>query len=171
VVAHLISDTLGREICLDKLWSGRATPAELWVPADAGMNLPWTAAGTVEVLDDWLRHAGGSIGMDRRNFLAVSGAALTAPAWEYADRLGARGGSLAVLADDRRSITVTSAMVDTVATTTAGIRSLGNTEGGHKDNLRFLHHHLVWVAKLLRQAQFSNSAKPNSAIVPSPIQQ
>ncbi|MGH3973353.1 MAG: hypothetical protein ACRDS9_08505 [Pseudonocardiaceae bacterium] len=40
VVAHVISDTLGREVCLDELWSGRATPAELWVPADAGMNTP-----------------------------------------------------------------------------------------------------------------------------------
>jgi hypothetical protein len=73
VVAHLISDTLGREIRLDELWSGRAQPTEFWVPADAGMNLPWTADGTVEVLDDWLRHAGGVIGMDRRNFFAVSG--------------------------------------------------------------------------------------------------
>lgn len=158
VVAHLISDTLNREVCFDELWSGRAQPAELWVPADAGMNLPWTPAGTVEVLDDWLRHTGGSIGMDRRIFLAVSGAALTAPAWEYVDRLGTRGGSFAALADDRRSIIVTSAMVDAVATTTAGIRNLGNTEGGHKDNLRFVHHHLTWVAKLLRQARFSSSA-------------
>ena len=66
VVAHLISDTLGREVSLAELWSGRAKPAELWVPADAGMNLPWTPAGTVEVLDDWLGHTGGSIGMDRR---------------------------------------------------------------------------------------------------------
>jgi hypothetical protein len=40
-------------------------------------------------------------------------------------------------------------MVDAVATTTAGVRNLGNTEGGHKDNLRFVHHHLTWVAKLL----------------------
>jgi hypothetical protein len=97
VVAHLISDTLGREVCLDELWSGRARPAEFWVPANAGMSRPWTVAGTVEVLDDWLGHTGGSIGMDRRIFLAVSGAALTAPAWEYVDRLGIRGGSFAAL--------------------------------------------------------------------------
>ncbi|MGH3925378.1 MAG: hypothetical protein ACRDTT_21395, partial [Pseudonocardiaceae bacterium] len=119
VVAHLISDALDREVSVAQLWSGRAQPAEFWVPADAGLQLPWTAEGTVEILDDWLHHTGGSIGMDRRIFLAVSGAALTAPAWEYADRLGTRGGSFAALADERRSITVTSAMVDTVATTTA----------------------------------------------------
>jgi len=127
VVAHLISDALDREVSVAQVWSGRAQPAEFWVPADHGLRLPWTAAGTVEVLDDWLRHAGGSIGMDRRIFLAVSGASLTAPAWEYVDLLGIRGDSFAALADGRRSITVTSAMVDAVAITTAGIRNLGNT--------------------------------------------
>ncbi|MGH3753605.1 MAG: hypothetical protein ACRDRP_13060 [Pseudonocardiaceae bacterium] len=59
VVVHLISDTLDREVSFDELWSGRAKSAGLWVPADAGMDLPWTAAGTVEVLDDWLGHTGG----------------------------------------------------------------------------------------------------------------
>ncbi|MGH3800267.1 MAG: hypothetical protein ACRDTD_09075 [Pseudonocardiaceae bacterium] len=158
VVAHLLADTLDREVSLDELWSGRAQPAEFWVPADVGMHLPWTAEGTVEVLDDWLRHIGGSIGMDRRIFLAVSGPSLTAPAWGYVDHLGTRGGSFAALAGDRRSITITSSMVDAVAATTAGIRHLGNTEGGNADTLRFVHHHLTWVARLLRQARFSNSA-------------
>ncbi|MGH3871582.1 MAG: hypothetical protein ACRDSR_08735 [Pseudonocardiaceae bacterium] len=158
VVTHLFSDTLDREVSLDELWSGRAQPAEFWVPADVGMHLPWAAEGTVEVLDDWLRHIGGSIGMDRRIFLAVSGASLTAPAWGYVDHLGTRGGSFATLADERCSITITSSMVDAVAATTAGIRRLGNTEGGNADTLRFVHHHLTWVAKLLRQARFSNSA-------------
>ncbi len=81
VVAHVISDSLGREISLAELWSGRAAPAELWVPADVGMSRLWTPTGTVQVLDDWLGHTGGAMGMDRRSFLAVSGATLTAPAW------------------------------------------------------------------------------------------
>jgi hypothetical protein len=81
VVAHLISDALGREVGLEELRSGRAKPAELWVPADAGMNLPRNAAGTVKMLDDWLGHTGGAIGMDRRFFPAVSGGVLTVPAW------------------------------------------------------------------------------------------
>ncbi|MGH8573760.1 MAG: hypothetical protein ACREX8_14480, partial [Gammaproteobacteria bacterium] len=158
VVAHLISDTLGREVSLDELWSGRARPAEFWVPADAGMNVPWTPAGTVGVLDDWLGHTGGSIRMDRRFFLAVSGGALTAPAWGYVDHLGTRGGSFAALADGGRTMTVTSTMVDAIAVITAGIRDLGNAEGGHEDNLRFVHHHLTYVARLLRQARFPNAA-------------
>ena len=36
VVTHLISDALGREVCLEELWSGRAKPAKLWVPAEPG---------------------------------------------------------------------------------------------------------------------------------------
>ncbi|MGH4020878.1 MAG: hypothetical protein ACRDT0_16960 [Pseudonocardiaceae bacterium] len=158
VVAHLLSDTLDREISLDELWSGRAQPAEFWVPADSRMDLPWTAEGTVEVLDDWLRHIGGSIGMDRRIFLAISGASLTAPAWGYADHLVTRGESFTALADATRTMTVTPAMVDAIAATTAGIRNLGDAEGGHEDNLRFVHHHLTYVAKLLRQARFSHAA-------------
>ncbi len=158
VVAHLISDTLDREVSLDELWSGRARPAELWVPADAGMNLPWTPAGTVEVLDDWLGHTGGAIRMDRRFFLAVSGGALTAPAWAYADHLGIRGGSFAALADGGRSMTVTSAMVDAIAAATAGLRTLGEAEGGHEDTLRLVHHQLTSVARLLRQARFTHQA-------------
>ncbi|MGH3939026.1 MAG: hypothetical protein ACRDTG_10415, partial [Pseudonocardiaceae bacterium] len=161
VVAHLISDALDREVSVAQLWSDRAQPAEFWVPADHGLELPWSAAGTVEVLDDWLEHTGGSIGMDRRIFLAVSGASLTAPAWGYVERLGIRGDSFAALANERRSITITSAMVDAVAATTAGIRTLGNKEGGIEDNLRFVHHHLTWVVKLLRQARFTSSAVAN----------
>jgi hypothetical protein len=158
VVAHVISDALDREVSVAQLWSGRAQPAEFWMPSDHGLCLPWTAAGTVEVLDDWLRHTGGAIGMDRRIFLAVSGTTLTGPAWEYVDHLGAGTGSCAAPANERRSITVTSAMVDAVAATTAGLRTLGDTEGGHDDNLRFVHHHLSWVAKLQRQARFSSNA-------------
>jgi len=159
VVAHLISDTLDREVSVDELWSGRAQRAELWVPADTGLHLPWTAAGTVEVLDDWLRNTGGSIRVDRRFFLAVSGASLTAPAWGYVDHLGgARGGSFISLADDRRTILVTPAMVDSVAATTAGIRNLGDVDGGHQGSLQFVHHHLTRVGKLLRQARFTHSA-------------
>jgi len=158
VVAHLISDSLDREVSVAQVWSGRAQPAEFWVPADAGLTLPWTAVGTVEVLDDWLRHTEGSIGMDRRIFLAVSGATLTAPAWGYVDHLGAGRGLLAALADERRGITVTSAMVDAVAATTAAMRNLGDGEGGNQDNLRFVHHHLTSVAKLFRQARFTSEA-------------
>ncbi len=92
---------------------------------------------------------------------AGSGPALTAPAWGYGDHLGTRGSSFAGLADERRSMTVTSTMVDAIAATTAGIRTLANTEGGHEDTLRFVHHHLTYVARLLRQARFTHQTVTN----------
>ncbi len=158
VVAHLVSDVLDREVSVEWLWSGRARPAELWVPADVDLGLPWTAAGTVGVLDDWLRHTGGSMGVDRRTFLAVGGAALTGPAWGYVDHLVGRGGSFTALAAGQGTMTVTPATVDVVAAMTAGIRNLGGVEGGHEDNLRIVHRHLTWVGKLLRQSRFSSNA-------------
>ncbi|MGH3697781.1 MAG: hypothetical protein ACRDRX_28015 [Pseudonocardiaceae bacterium] len=157
VVAHVISDSLGREVSLDELWSGRAAPAELWVPADAGVDLPWTPAGTVSMLDDWLAYPGGPIGMDRRCFLAVSGATLTAPAWAYADQLATRGGSFAALVDGGRTMTVTSTLVDSIAVTNAGMSALGDTEGGYEDTLRYVHHQLTYIARLLRQARFATT--------------
>ncbi|MGH3630612.1 MAG: hypothetical protein ACRDRL_24630 [Sciscionella sp.] len=48
-----------------------------------------------------------------------------------------------------------------MAAATDGIRNLGDAEGGHEDNLRFVHHHLTYVAKLLRQARFSSAAVAN----------
>lgn len=96
--------------------------------------------------------------MDRRFFLALSGATLTAPVWAYVDQMATRGGSFVALTDSSRTMTVTSAMVDAIATATAGIRTLGDAEGGHEDNLRLVHHHLTSVARLLRQARFSSAA-------------
>lgn len=98
------------------------------------------------------------MGMDRRCFLAVSGAALTTPAWAYADHLVTRGGSLAALVGGGRTMTVTSTMVDAIAATNAGLRGLGNAEGGYADNLRFVHQHLTYIARLLRQAGFTSPA-------------
>lgn len=157
VIAHVVSDALGSEITVPELWQGRARTSELWVPASAGLDLPWTASGTVNFLEDWLRHAGGAIGMDRRKFLAVSGAALTAPAWAYIDAAAGGRASLAALAASRKSVTVTSAMVDAIAAATAGLRNLGDVEGADDDNLRFVHHHFTYVARLLREARFASA--------------
>lgn len=48
-------------------------------------------------------------------------------------------------------------MVEAIAATNAGMRALGNAEGGYAGNLRFVHH-LIYVARLLRQARFTSTA-------------
>ena len=58
-------------------------------------------------------------------------------------------------------MTVTAAMVEAITAADAGLRALGNAEGGHEDNLRLVHHQLTSVATLLRQARFPHAAVAN----------
>src|SRR5262249_5372305 len=57
-----------------ELWQGQASDSPLMLPADVEMGLPWTKVRTLGVIDDWVM----SGLLDRRYFLAVSGAALAA---------------------------------------------------------------------------------------------
>src|SRR6266571_6723997 len=79
LTAQVLSQHLGRPIRVGELWQERAANSPLLWPANSGMEMPWSAAGTLRILEDWLL----SGLMDRRIFLAVSGAALTGLAWEY----------------------------------------------------------------------------------------
>jgi hypothetical protein len=73
LAAYVLSRHIGRTITADELWrtDGPAPPAV--VPASAGFELPWSPSATMQVVDAWI--AGGLI--DRRTFLAVTGAALS----------------------------------------------------------------------------------------------
>lgn len=79
LTAQVLSQQLGRPISVEELWQGRAADSPLLWPATSGMDVPWSAVGALRILEDWLL----SGLMDRRIFLAVSGAALTGLAWEY----------------------------------------------------------------------------------------
>ncbi len=79
LAAYVLSQHLGRPVSVDDLWHSQADDARLVVPADAGMDVAWSTAAASQILEDWL--LGGL--MDRRAFLAVSGATLTGIAWEY----------------------------------------------------------------------------------------
>ncbi len=72
LAAYVLSRHLGRVVTVGELWQGRAADTTLFMPADAGMNRPWTLASTLLVAEDWL--LGGLL--DRRLFLSVTGAAL-----------------------------------------------------------------------------------------------
>jgi hypothetical protein len=158
VVAHLLSNALERTISVEQLWSGSASPSTLWVPADAGVSVPWDLGGTVAVLDDWLRGGGPYMDTDRREFLSIAGAAFTASAWGYVDSpsSGMRGISLATAG--RGSLTITARMVDVVDAAIHGLRTLDDTDGGNADNLRFVHRHVLMIADWLRNARFTSSA-------------
>jgi hypothetical protein len=77
ILATVLGDHVGRRLTLTDL--GLTPPVEdpTPLPADHGMDVPWTAAGLLQHLEDWPTPM-----LNRRQFLAVSGAALTTPAWQ-----------------------------------------------------------------------------------------
>ncbi|WP_020579909.1 carph-isopro domain-containing protein [Actinopolymorpha alba] len=79
LVASLLSAELGRPVTVAELWQGMATESPYVVTADTGLDLPWGRRGTLKVIDDWV--VSGLL--DRRQFLAISGASLTAQATGY----------------------------------------------------------------------------------------
>jgi hypothetical protein len=72
LVSYTLSDRLGRRVTVADIWGNRALDSPQMQLASAGMNHPWSIAGTRMVAQDWL--AGGLV--DRRHFLAVSGSTL-----------------------------------------------------------------------------------------------
>ena len=155
VVAHLLSEVLGRPVDVRWLWQGRVEPSAMWVPANAGMDVPWHLGGIVTLMRNWPTPGGDTV--DRRVFLAVSGAALTGPAWQYVDRLGigqpALGGLGAAEAGK-----ISHGMVDILDSTIRRLRDLDDREGGEQENLRFVHREFDAVAGLVRTGQPADSA-------------
>jgi hypothetical protein len=79
MVAWVLTRELGRVVTAAELWHGRADAGPALLPADADMQAPWSRPQTLRLLDDWV--TAGLI--DRRSFLAISGAALTTIAADY----------------------------------------------------------------------------------------
>lgn len=74
LVAWVLSRELGRPVSVAELWQGRAAASPLVLPADAGLDQPWTRAGSISVIDDWV--VSGLL--DRRVFLALPASAILA---------------------------------------------------------------------------------------------
>jgi hypothetical protein len=88
---------------------------------------------------------------DRRHFMAISGTALTGPAWAYLDSPAS-----AVMVDEFNrapdAIKITPAMVDALEVTISGLRKLDDVEGGNSHTLRLAHNHFRTVAEYVRSA-------------------
>nr|WP_307865513.1 transcriptional regulator [Streptomyces montanisoli] len=70
-----------------ELWQGRAGDSSALVPADTDLARPWTVQGMEAIVEDWVM--GGLV--DRRRFLAISGAGLLAIVAQYLDGTAGRG--------------------------------------------------------------------------------
>jgi len=79
LVAYTLSERLGRRVTVADIWGHRAPDSSQVQLASAGMNHPWSVAGTRMVAQDWL--VGGMV--DRRHFLAVSGSTLAGAVSAY----------------------------------------------------------------------------------------
>jgi hypothetical protein len=79
LVSYTLSERLGRRVTVADIWGHRALDSPQVQLASAGMNHPWSAAGTRVVAQDWL--VGGLV--DRRHFLAVSGSTLAGAVSAY----------------------------------------------------------------------------------------
>ncbi|MGQ4484438.1 transcriptional regulator [Streptomyces sp. SAS_281] len=78
---------LGRPVSVAELWQGRVGDSSALVPADTDLARPWTVQGMEAIVEDWVM--GGLV--DRRRFLAISGAGLLAIVAQYLDGTAGRG--------------------------------------------------------------------------------
>ncbi|MFD4751838.1 carph-isopro domain-containing protein [Streptomyces sp. NPDC058426] len=87
MTAYVLAQELGRLVSVADLWQGRAGDSSALVPADTDLAKPWTRNGMEAIVEDWVR--GGLV--DRRRFLAISGAGLLAIVAQYLDGTAGRG--------------------------------------------------------------------------------
>jgi hypothetical protein len=79
LAAYVLSQELGRQISVSFLWQGRVAESPGFQLASAGMDRPWKRGSSQLLAEEWVR----SGLVDRRVFLAVSGAALARSVWAY----------------------------------------------------------------------------------------
>lgn len=145
ITAHVLSQSLDRPLSVHELWQGRAHDPQLIVPADFGLDQPWNPAGTVEIL-----HTVRSDRMLRRQFLSISGLALTGPAMEWA--VEPAEAAIAATHGDR----VLPESVNLVDSTVAGLRRLDDSGGG-SFVLGAAESQLSLVIDLLRNGRYDSS--------------
>ncbi|MFI2350995.1 carph-isopro domain-containing protein [Streptomyces sp. NPDC019443] len=87
MAAYVLSQELGRTVSVAELWQGRVGDSSALVSADTDLARPWTAQGMEAIVEDWVM--GGLV--DRRRFLAISGAGLLAVVAQYLDGTAGRG--------------------------------------------------------------------------------
>ncbi|MGH3545668.1 MAG: hypothetical protein ACRDPW_07060 [Mycobacteriales bacterium] len=162
VVAHVLSNAAGTTVQAEQLWPQWVRRDPPWVPADTGTHVAWTTEGTHALLHDWLSNGGNRMDADRRNFMAISGTAATAPAWAYLNNSHASppppGTSAATLGSaERGAFTVSPAYVNVIEDTIAGLRRMDDSEGGGGTSLRAAHREFGQVADLAHNARFSDT--------------
>jgi hypothetical protein len=142
VTAFVLSQAASRPVTVGELWPGCAPHDRRLIPAADGMTLPWTLAGTLAIIHDWL--LGGL--MDRRVFMAVGGSALTELVWSAVNTEPAR------LAAALNGGQVDATLIEQVEETIPRLRQLDDRQGGGGANLIYVNAQFQAVAQLLHTA-------------------
>lgn len=133
LTSHLLSQELGRVVSVAELWQGKASDAVPLLAAGRGFDRPWTMPDLEDIVDDWVR--GGLL--DRRRFLAISGASLTAIVSHYLDGTAGPGTMIAT-----SSTGLVDPLVDQVEQNLPLLQALDDMHGGG--------HHLSYVSAQFR---------------------
>jgi hypothetical protein len=117
----------------------------------------WSYRGVLSLADDWIVNADKSMNSDRRHFMALSGAALTTPAWSFMENLKSHGNVLSSAKfGDVKSIKITPLMVNVLESTIKEIEVLDDAEGGDGNNLRFVHNVFSTIAGYVKSDNFTD---------------
>ncbi|ONK13222.1 hypothetical protein STBA_39850 [Streptomyces sp. MP131-18] len=144
MIAIVFSQSLGRTITVEELWNGQAVDSPHIVPAAPDMDVPWTLSGTVQLVEDWVQ--GGL--MDRRTFVAASGAALTAAAHAYLE--------LPRLTAALRGDTVSGTLISQIEATLPELRDVDHRRGGLHAKT-YVHGQWLTIGALVRDGHHQNA--------------
>jgi hypothetical protein len=147
LVAWVLSRELGRPVSVAELWHGKSGPSPLMLPADAGLDHPWTRDGALSVVDDWV--VSGLL--DRRVFLALSTGAILAAMNPM--HLGETPASLPVKGSSRPSGHL---LLDQIEQSIPLLQRLDDASGGGT-HLPYVGAQFRAVALLLRQQTYRES--------------
>jgi hypothetical protein len=161
VVAHVLSQALGRELTLGALWQGRAGVSRFWVPALEGLETEWGPAANLRLVSDWLSRRESVLDYEHRVFLDTWGDRLIDLTWSYVDSLAEAVHEWTPTAEVPRAQEITASMVAICSSLTQKIRRLDDSEGGNIANVRFVHRYLLAVGHQLRSG---NAASPQVTI-------
>ncbi len=167
LVAHVLSQATGAPVAVSQLWPGVAR-SPLCVAADDGTWVSWDLQGTKALISGWLANGGDVFDSDRRVFMAVSGTALTAPAWQYVGQIGnvpQPGAFEKVLGASGFSDTkVSPALLEYFTSLIGAFRRMDDLDGGSKENLKQIGIAIRQVNGYLHNGAFTEKGTAQSLV-------
>lgn len=167
VIAHVLSQAAGRVVAVKQLWP-RTASSPAWLSADAGTQVSWDLQGTKALINGWLPTGGTVFDGDRRSFMALSGVALTAPAWQYVHHvkdLPAMGTFEQVLGSPGFSAPkVSPASLEYFRSLIGAFRRMDDMDGGGPENLLQIGGVIEAVTRYLNTGSFTDPGIARSLV-------